>query len=166
MKLDRPLLVLILLLFAGLAGAQPLSYQIEELYSNADGSVQFVVLRETTGQAGQQGLGGRQLTATGLHATKTFTFPSDLPSSLTGNARVLIGSVGFQALGLIAPDYVFPDRFLPVDGGTLALVGIDSITYDPAGDRRLERVVPRGTSTNRTSPRISRAEAMRCRLVR
>jgi hypothetical protein len=129
MNSPRLLALAMLLLLAGLVRAQPLSYQIEELYSNADGSVQFVVLRESAGLVGQQVLTGRQLTVTGRHASKTFTFPSDLPSSATANARVLVGSVGFQALGLIAPGYVFPDRFLPVDGGTLALVGIDSITY-------------------------------------
>lgn len=129
MKLDRLVLLFVLLLLAGFAAAQPLTFQIEEVYSNADGSVQFVVLRETAGVAGQQGLAGRQLASTGLNASKTFTFPNDLPSTATANARVLVGSIGFQALGLIAPDYVFPDRFLPVDGAALALSGIDSITY-------------------------------------
>jgi BNR repeat-like domain/Repeat of unknown function (DUF5648) len=129
MKPNRLVLLLALLLLAGFARAQPLSFEIAEAYSNADGSVQFVVLRETAGLNGQQGFMGRQLTATGAHSSKTFTFPNHLPSMATANTRVLIGSVGFQALGLIAPDYVFPDRFLPVDGATLALVGIDSITY-------------------------------------
>ena len=128
MKIKRTLLLLVLLLLAGFARAQPLSYQIEEVYSNADGSVQFVVIREIAGQAGQQGLMGRQLTVTGPNVSRTFTFPRNLPSTATANARVLLGSVGFQALGVIAPDYVFPDRFLPVDCATLALTGVDSIT--------------------------------------
>ena len=127
----------------GVARAQPLSYQIEEVYSNADGSVQFVVLRETDGLTGQQGLAGRQLTVTRPNVAKTFTFPGDLPSTATANARVLVGSVGFQALGLIAPDYVFPDRFLPVDGATLALSRDRLDHLRVVADRRLERAVPR-----------------------
>lgn len=132
MRLHRIVLLLALVLLAGLVRAQPLSFQIEQVYSNADGSVQFVVLRETAGQTAQTTLGGRQLTATGTHAaSRTFTFPRDLPSIETANARVLIGSVGFQALGLVAPDYVFPDRFLPVDGAAVVLAGIDSFSYGP-----------------------------------
>ena len=129
MKRIRVLASFFLLLLAGVAHAQPLSYQIDELYSNADGSVQFVILRETAGLAMQQGLAGRQLTVTGAHAARTFTFPSNLPSDATANARVLIATPGFQAIGLIAPDYVIPERFLPVDGATLAFVGTDSVTY-------------------------------------
>src|SRR5688572_1696908 len=129
MKRIRVLASSFLLLLVGVAHAQSLSYQIDELYSNADGSVQFVILRETAGLAMQQALAGRQLTVTGRHATRTFTFPSNLPSDATANARVLVATAGFQAIGLIAPDYVIPDRFLPVDGGTLTFAGTDTITY-------------------------------------
>jgi hypothetical protein len=39
--------------------------------------------------------------------------------SPTANKRVLIATQGFEALGLVAPDYVIPNGFLPTNGGTL-----------------------------------------------
>src|SRR5688500_10755740 len=109
MKRIRVLASFLLLLLSAAAHAQPLSYQIDELYSQADGSVQFVILRATAGVAVPQALAGRQLTVTGRHATRTVMFPSNLPADATVNARVLVATAGFQAIGLFAPDYVIPD---------------------------------------------------------
>jgi hypothetical protein len=105
------------------------AFQIDEIYSNADGSVQYVVLRETAGANGQQAFNGLQLVTTQGTYAKTFTFAGDLPSSATANTHVLVASAGFVALGLIAPDYVLPDRFLATDGATLNFAGIDQVTY-------------------------------------
>ncbi|HVF64737.1 MAG TPA: sialidase family protein [Casimicrobiaceae bacterium] len=123
------LLLLPLVLLANVVHAQSPTYVIDQVYSNADGSVQFVVLRESTGQSGQHLFSGRQLTVSGRHGTRSFTFPRELPSTATANTRILVASVGFQSLGLIAPDYVFPDRFLPVDGASLTFAGGDSVHY-------------------------------------
>ncbi len=107
------------------------TFQIEGIYSNADGAVQYVVLRETAGADGQQALSGGTLSITHRGFTKVFTFPTDLPSSATANRRVLIASQGLAALGIIAPDYVFPNQFLATDGATLAFFGVDQVTYGP-----------------------------------
>jgi len=105
------------------------TFAIDEIYSNADGTVQYVVLRETAGQAGGDGWSGRTLTMTHGATVKTFTFAADLPGSATANKRVLVATQGAAALGLVAPDYVVPDRFLAADGGTLAFAGVDAVTY-------------------------------------
>jgi hypothetical protein len=107
------------------------TFAIEQVYSNADGTVQFVVMHETQGLADGNLWSGRMLTATRAGTTKTFAFPSDLPSAATAGKRVLIGSQGLAALGLVAPDYVMPDGFLPTDGATLNYAGVDQITYAP-----------------------------------
>src|SRR5215207_5988839 len=65
---------------AGFASASYHTWEIAELYSNADGSIQFIQLRETQGFAGENLLAGRTLTATHLGVVKTFVFPNDLPS--------------------------------------------------------------------------------------
>ena len=103
-------------------------FQIEQLFSNADGSVQFVVLHEFTGSNGENFWAGHSLTS--MHAgspNNTFTFPSNLPSSSTASKRVLVGSQGFAALGIVAPDYTMPNGFLPTNGGTLNYAGVDSV---------------------------------------
>ena len=88
---------------------------IEQLYSNADGTR---AVRRAARNAGP----GRRPRLVGPHAdarthagvTRTFTFPHDLPSAATAGRRVLVASQGFAALGLVAPDFVMPER-LPRD---------------------------------------------------
>jgi hypothetical protein len=49
--------------------------------------------------------------------------------SPTANTRVLIGTDGFTALGLVTPDYVVPNGFLPIDGGTVDYAGVDALMF-------------------------------------
>ncbi len=104
-------------------------FQIEQLFSNADGTVQFVVLHEFTGSNGENFLGNRSLVSTHAGVDKNFTFPSNLPSGNTAGKRVLIGTPGFAALGIVTPDYTMPSGFLPTNGGTLNYAGVDSVNF-------------------------------------
>ncbi len=135
------------------------SFAIEELYSNADGTVQFIVLRETQGMNGQNALAGRTLAVTHAGVTKSLTFPSDLPSSDTAGKRVLLATPAFSGVLASAselkafgepivpippvepieppatsdppiPDFVIPPRFLATDGATVDFAGADRLTYD------------------------------------
>jgi len=107
------------------------SFAIESVYSNADGTVQFVVLRERTGQSGQDQWAGRTLAITRPGVARSFTFPANLPSPATAGRRVLVATASMASLGLVAPDYVVPDRFLAADGGTLDFAGVDQVAYGP-----------------------------------
>ncbi len=114
-------------------------FQIEEIFSNADGTVQYVVLHEVAGMNGENFLGGHTFTSTSGGTTQTFTFPTDLPGgdqgpygqmpSLTAFARVLIATQGFAQLGLATPDYVIPNGFLPLTNGTINYAGVDQVSY-------------------------------------
>jgi len=104
-------------------------FRIEQIYSNADDSVQFIVLREGSGFNGENLWMGNALTSTHLGQTKVFTFPSSLPNSSTAHKSVLIATQGFAALGLVVPDYVVPNGFLATNGGTLNYAGVDQVTY-------------------------------------
>src|SRR5205823_9546641 len=99
------------------------------IYSNADGTAQYLVLRESQGMLGQNGWSGRTLTSTHAAVIKSFTFPTDLSSNLTATKRVLIATQGFAALNLIVPDYVIPNQFLATDGATVNYAGVDQLTY-------------------------------------
>ena len=114
---------------SGVAHADITAFAVEQIYSNADGTLQFVVLRETQGQPGGHLWSGRTLRSTHAGVTKSFTFPGDLPSAATAGKRVLAGSAGLAALGMIAPDFVLPNGFLPTDGGTLEFAGVDQVAY-------------------------------------
>ena len=137
--LSRLLTIVAFALVATAARAEFHTFQIEQLYSNADGSVQFVVLHESQGMDGENFLQGQALSSTRMGVTKTYIFPTNLPGgscgyygcseSPTANRRVLIGTAGFAALNLFAPNYVIPNGFLPTDGGTLNYAFVDQVTF-------------------------------------
>jgi len=111
------------------AGASFHTFQIDELYSSPDGSVQFVELHEAFGFNGQQFLSGITLKSTQGAVTRTLTFPSNLPNASTAGKRVLIGTPAFAALGVVAPDYIVPAPFLFPNGGTLNYGNVDTVAY-------------------------------------
>ncbi len=146
------------------------TYQIDELYSNADGTVQYVILHEASGMNGQNLLAGHTLTAMHGAQMKSFAFTRDLPGEMCGyyscmpgptaGTRVLIATDGFTALGLVTPDYVVPNGFLPVDGGTVNYAGADTLTFAALPTDGLKRSIAteRHTRTSRrTSPGTRRA---------
>jgi hypothetical protein len=111
-------------------------FQIQQLFSTADGEVQFVVLREAVGANGENQLAGHTLTASRPGVSKSFMFPGNLPSPATANKSALIATQGYVDLraampgaNLPAPDYVVPNRFLPVEGGTLNYADTDVINF-------------------------------------
>src|SRR5258708_18362382 len=130
---SRGLLALAAALVASHANATFHTFVVNEVYSNADGTVQYVELREALGFGGQGQLVGHSLTSTSTHTgvTKTFPFPNDLPSN-TALKKVLIATQGFAALSVVAPDYVMPNGFLATDGATVNYAGVSSMTYGDA----------------------------------
>ena len=125
-RLVRAFAAVALASFALAAHATFHLWQISELYSSADGKVQFIELVALAG--GQQFLGGQAITATQGATTHTFTFPSDLPADTTGR-RFLIGTQSMAALGVVVPDFVVPDGFLFLPNGTVNYAGVDSLAY-------------------------------------
>jgi len=105
------------------------TYQLNELYSNASGSVQFIELVEGSGANGQEFLAGHTLSVTQGTTTHTYTFPNDLPSSNTAGTHVLIATPAFAVLGIVTPDYIVPAGFLFTNGGTVDYAGVDSVSY-------------------------------------
>jgi len=121
------------------------TYRIEQLFSDASGTVQYIVLHESQGMAAEYFWAGNSITSIiQPGVTKAYMFPNNLPvgsmcnpyygcaqqaQSSTANTRVLIATQGFAALGMITPDYVVHNNFLSTTGGTLNYAGVDQITY-------------------------------------
>jgi len=102
-------------------------WKIDEIYSNATGSVQFIELSVTS--SGEQFLTGHTISVTeGSNPAHTLMFPSDLPGD-TANRHFLIATQGFARLGIVTPDYVVPDGFLYVPEGTIDYAGVDVVGY-------------------------------------
>jgi hypothetical protein len=92
-------------------------WSISEVYSNSDGSVQFVEL--FTSSAGQTATNGTQIKSNG----KTFTFSSNLASDTT-NHHLLLATAGFGSLpGGVTPNFTIPSNFFNPAGDTVHYVG-------------------------------------------
>lgn len=117
------------LLAAPLAHASFHTFKIDRLYSNADGTIQYVVLRESAGFNGENFLQGQVLTSTHAGSTKVFPFPANLPNGSTARRQVLIATPAFAALAIVAPDYTMPAGFLPTDGGTVNYASVSQMTF-------------------------------------
>jgi hypothetical protein len=127
--LSRILLIVSLIaamLFAPIVEASFHLWQLNEIYSNASGTVQYIEL--TTPSGGQQFLMGHAITATQGANTHTYNFQTDLPGD-TANRKFLIATQGFANLGIVTPDYVVPNGFLFLGNGSVNYAGVDSISY-------------------------------------
>jgi hypothetical protein len=135
------LLTLCLALCAGQAQASFHTYIINEIYSNADGTIQFIELKENSGAGGQNFLQGHTLVNTSGGVPKTLTFSTNLPNSNTANTSVLIATQAFANLGSVTPDYIIPAGFLSVTGGSLNYAGVDTVAYGalPANGQSINR---------------------------
>jgi len=123
-------------LLLALGGALPSQaafhlFRIDQIYSSADSTVQYVVITEATGSNGENFWSGNRLeTTSSAGAKQQFVFPANLPSSDTASRHVLIGTASFAALHLVTPDYTVADGFIPRGGGKLDYAnGTDEVTF-------------------------------------
>lgn len=114
---------------AGFAHGSFHTWVINELYSNVSGTIQFIEFREIAGLDGQDLLAGHALTSTRGAIVNTFVFPSDLPVPATALKNFLVGTQGYAALNVVAPNYIIPDGFLFTNGGSLDYAAVDSLVY-------------------------------------
>lgn len=103
-------------------------WQLQELYSDSTGSLQFIELFTTFDS--QQFVAGQQISVSniGNTLTNTFTIPTNLPGS-SANKSFLFGTSGLQAAGGPTPDYIIPNNFLFTGGGTINFFGTNSGSY-------------------------------------
>jgi serralysin len=125
-RLILPTLIALTIFALPLPASQHL-WDIQEVYTNADGSVQFIEF--FTASSGQQFLNGFTLTEmSGATTLSSFTFPNDLPlnsplaghpntASTTANQTFLVATSNFTSLYGIVPDYIIPAGFLTAGSG-------------------------------------------------
>jgi hypothetical protein len=91
-------------------------WAMSELYSNADGSVQFLEMRAITGA--QEFVAGHTLRSTSGGVTHRFNVPSNLEADSSGRS-MLFGTQGFANLGVVTPDFIVPNGFFFPGGGSI-----------------------------------------------
>lgn len=138
MKNPGRLLIAGLCLLASTAHASFHLWRMTEIYSNADGSVQFLELGVDSD--GEQFLTNHSLASTAGGATRVFVFQTDLPPGTSGK-RMLIATPGFAALNLVEPDYLVPNGFFSAAGGSVNFADVDAWVYPamPGGALSLTR---------------------------
>jgi hypothetical protein len=126
---------LVILSVSGNAHATFHLWRITQLYSNADGTVQYVELEALA--SGQQFLTGHTIASTQGSNTNTYTFTQPLPGDtaqttggggygggmVTSYSMMLIGTEGFAALNVVPPDYIVPNGFLFTTNATVTWGG-------------------------------------------
>lgn len=117
-----------LLSLAGLpAMAGSHSWRINEIFSNADGTVQFVELKECCGMNNETFIGDKWVSS--LVTKNSFVFPDNL-GCCTANKHLLLATAEFAALpGAPSPDYIIPAGFLAIDGDALDYYFYDTFTF-------------------------------------
>src|SRR5438552_4292211 len=119
-----------MLLFSSAALAAFHLYTIQQVYSNADGTIQFVVVGTSFNGENVWSLGGR-LSSTDSGGTRSIRFTQDLPSASTAGTRVLIATQGFADLGIVTPDFIIPNHFIATGSGSVTYVN-STLSY-PGG---------------------------------
>jgi hypothetical protein len=109
-RINSQCLAIAVAMFAFLAGANPIVkaavhlWNVKEVFSNADGSVQFVEMFDSSG--GEIVTGGAKLRSNSDGVIKEFTFPANLVNNTPGH--MLIATSGFGSLtGGVAPTFTF-----------------------------------------------------------
>jgi hypothetical protein len=107
-------------------------WKIQEIFSNQDGTVQFIELFTTAST--EFFLSNHQITATSDGVLRTFTLNHDLGGApSTSNRTFLIATASFGGLaGAVTPDYpTLPAGFFNPNAGSITLnfSGVDSLTF-------------------------------------
>lgn len=106
------------------------TWDVSEVFSNADGTIQFVELVEANGTPGETGVANKNVTAdvTG----QSFTIPSNVAPP-TSNKHILLATASFAALpGAPTPDHIIPAGSLPffsISGDTVRYGAFDAFTF-------------------------------------
>ena len=101
------------------------TWDVNELFSDTTGNVQFIELWEANGTPNETGVGGHDVTSN----SSAFTIPANV-SAPTTNKFILLATSAFAALpGAPTPDHIIPSGFFSTAGDTIEYVPWDSFTF-------------------------------------
>jgi hypothetical protein len=126
------------------------TWDVREVFSNADGTIQYVELWEAAGGSGETGVGNGSLSSN----TQSFAIGNGSVAPPTTNKSYLLATAGFAALpGAPTPDKIIPAGNVPffnTAGDLVSFVGIDSWSFGAVptnGISSLDRITGVGTNT-------------------
>ncbi|MCB1584158.1 MAG: putative metal-binding motif-containing protein [Xanthomonadales bacterium] len=104
-------------------------WDISEIYSNADGTVQYIELETTFANQGL--LSGHSISANSDGNIVTYNITTDV-SSDTADKKLLLATAALSAQpGGVTPDYVLPDQFFNPNATSINIdfAGVDTVTF-------------------------------------
>jgi hypothetical protein len=126
------------------------TWDVNEVFSNQDGTIQFVELWEANNTPGETGVGNGTITSD----TQTFDFIGGAVEGPTSNKYYLAATQAFADLpGAPTPDEIIPPGSIPffdVNGDTVAFGGFDSWMFGAVptnGTDSLDRFTGVGPNT-------------------
>jgi len=100
-------------------------WRVEEVFSNADGTIQFIEMATCCGSTSEVFTGGQVLRSN----ANSFTFPANLSGS-TLNKHILLATAAFAALpGAPTPDQIIVDHFFSTDTDTISFSVYDTLIF-------------------------------------
>lgn len=106
------------------------TWDVNEVFSNADGTIQFVELREANGTNFEVGVGGHLISSSSF--AHSFAIASNVASP-TANRHLLFATQAFADLpGAPTPDQIIPAGLVPffdVNGDTVSYNPYDSFVF-------------------------------------
>jgi hypothetical protein len=110
----------------GKAGAH--TWDVNEIFSNPDGTIQFIEIKETGGGDFETGVNGSFIVSN----ANSYDIPNPSLVGPTGFKHLLFATAAFASLpGAPTPNYTIPDNFLSTGGDTIQYSPYDSITFAP-----------------------------------
>jgi hypothetical protein len=106
-------------------------WRVNEVFSSADGSIQFIELHECCGATAENFIGGHNIFCD--VSGGNYVFPGHLVGN-TANRYLLLATAAFAALpGAPTPDYIIPENFFTINGDTIrysTIANYDFFTFN------------------------------------
>ncbi|MDP9174324.1 MAG: hypothetical protein M3O30_10730 [Planctomycetota bacterium] len=107
-------------------------WKVDEVFSNASGSVQYIEFQQPNFEFDDERFLTSGGTVTDSTLSHTLNFLTDLPSAPNANSHFLVATPGYVALkGVPAPDYVLPsNNFFSTSADTIIYAGgVNSLAF-------------------------------------
>jgi hypothetical protein len=104
-------------------------WELKEIFSDSTGTLQFIEMFTTSGS--EQFVNGQVISVDDITFTLNnfFNIPGSPLAGSTANKHLLFGTSGIAAASGVTPDYIIPDNFLFLNGGTINFFGTNSGSY-------------------------------------
>jgi hypothetical protein len=100
------------------------TWRVKEIFSNADGTIQYIEVWEAFGGATEIATANHNI----MSNSHMFTIPSNVVAP-TSNRSLLFATQGFADLNVVVPDYILVDNFFSIVNDAIAYTPLHTVTF-------------------------------------